>query len=146
MGKNYYKSDMLYSWYYLGLQRRQRTCDGNPMGKNACSFLLCLSNLFHFISFKLGYVHAVLHMAIKHLSELTCRNGDVTLAFRVIFWQIILTSQLQCTTTKFLSQALRDLFFVLIVFIAAEIISCTHINPIRTRGGMFSTRFEVFYQ
>ena len=35
------------------------------MSKNACSFLLSVSNLFYYYQFKLGYVHVVLHMAIK---------------------------------------------------------------------------------
>ena len=38
-----------------------------------------------------------------------------------------LENQLQCTA-EFLSKTVKDLFFVLIVFITAENMSCTHIK------------------
>ena len=48
--------------------------------------------------------------------------------YAVVILRVILTNlenQLQCTS-KFVSKALKDLFFVLIVFITAENMSCIH--------------------
>ena len=47
------------------------------------------------------------------------------LIFRVIFTN--LENQLQCTA-EFVHNGLKQLFFVLIVFITAESMSCIHIN------------------
>ena len=54
----------------------KRTCEDNPMCKNACSCLLCVKSV-SFYHFKLGYVHVVLHLAIKGFSWFPARTGQV---------------------------------------------------------------------
>ena len=86
------------------------------------SLLQPVSNLFHFVILSLTYT--ALYMAVKEFFEPTSKNGEIG---RLESFFTNLENQLQCTT-EFVSKALRGSFFVSVVFITAENMSCVHVK------------------
>ena len=105
-------------------QGRQWTFEANPAGENSSFIFTVCVKLVLLYHFKLAYVF--LHIAAKKFFEPTSISGEIG-RFNLESFLSNLENQLQCTMA-FVSKALKDLFFLLTVFITAENMCCIHIK------------------